>query len=292
MIKSMTAFGRGQAPTEGGAWIVELRAVNSRYLDTHLRVPPVMAGLEERIKKHLAARMTRGRVNLTIKASGAAEGAPRLVLNRALVHEYKRVLQELKQELGLEEDPGLGPFLGNRDLILVEEATPDLEALWDQVRPALDAALDEAEAMRRAEGHSLAADLSARLDHLEQLFKQAAAQAPAVVENYRQRLQDRLAVLLDDPNPDPQRIAYEIAILADKCDVTEEAVRAASHLEQFRDFLRAEKPVGRKLDFLIQELNREANTMGSKLPDAEAAGLVVEIKAELERIREQVQNIE
>ncbi len=292
MIKSMTAFGRGQAPTEAGAWIVELRAVNSRYLDPHLRLPPVMAGLEERIKKYLAARMTRGRVNLTIKASGAAEGAPRLVLNRPLVREYRRVLQELKQELGLDDDPGLAPFLNNRELILVEEASPDLDQLWRQVQPALEAALEEAEAMRRAEGQSLAADLRGRLDHLEELFQQAAAQAPAVVENYRQRLQERLAQLLDDPNPDPQRIAFEVAILADKCDVTEEAVRAASHLEQFRAFLQAREPVGRKLDFLIQELNREANTMGSKLPDAQAASLVVEIKAELERIREQVQNIE
>jgi len=214
------------------------------------------------------------------------------VLNRPLVREYRRILQELREELGLEGAPDLSAFLNNRDLILMEETSPDLDALWTQLEPALEAALDEAQAMREAEGSILAQDLIARLDRLSELFRQAAEQAPAVVENYRRKLNERVAVILDDTHPDPQRLAFEVAILADKCDVTEEAVRAASHLEQFRSFLDADAPVGRKLDFLLQELNREANTMGSKLPDADAAQLVVEIKAELERIREQVQNIE
>jgi uncharacterized protein (TIGR00255 family) len=288
----MTAYGRGQAPAREGAWVVELRSVNSRYLDLHFRLPPGLMGLEDRLKKHLSQRMARGRVNVTVKAAGAAEAPPRLVLNRPLVREYRRVLEELRAELGSDQDPGLAPFLANRDLILVEEADPDLEAMWSELAPAVEAALEELEAMRLAEGAHLAADLAERLDRLAGLLQEAAAAAPEVAEAYRQRLHERIAKLLPDVEADPQRLALEVAVIADKCDITEEAVRAQSHLEQFRAFLAAAEPVGRKLDFLLQELNREANTMSSKLPDAPASQLVVEIKAELERLREQVQNLE
>jgi uncharacterized protein (TIGR00255 family) len=288
----MTAFGRGQAPARDGAWVVELRCVNSRFLDPHFRLPHGLAGLEDRIKKLVATRLTRGRVNIAVKATGAVEAPPALVLNKPLVQEYRRVLDELKAELGMTGDPGLGPFLANRDLILVEDVSPDMDQLWAELEPALNQALDEVDAMRSAEGANLAQDLLQRLELLDQLFAQAASQAPQVVENYRAKLRDRIAQLMTDPEPDPQRLALEVAILADKCDVTEEAVRARSHLEQFRRALDAAEPVGRKLDFLLQELNREANTMTSKLPDAKASQLCVDIKAELERLREQVQNIE
>ncbi|CAO0823256.1 YicC family protein [Desulfarculales bacterium] len=292
MIKSMTAYGRGQAPAGEGSWIVELRCVNSRFLDPHVRLPSGLMGLEDRVKKYLSERLTRGRVNLTVNVAGAVETPQRLVLNRPLVCQYRRVLEELKQELGSQGDPGLAPFLANRDLILVEETTPDLEATWLALEPALALALNEAEAMRQAEGAALAQDLAERLTWVEELFKQAAARSPEIVKHYRQRLGERLARLGELPEVDSQRLALEVAIIADKCSVTEEAVRAQSHVEQFRTFLQTSEPVGRKLDFLIQELNREANTMGSKSPDAAASQMIVEIKAELERIREQVQNIE
>ena len=293
MIKSMTSFGRGQAPAGDGTWIAELRTVNSRFLDPHLRLPSSLAGLEERVKKYLGARFSRGRVNLSLSLTGAPEAQPRLVLNRPLLAQYRRVLEEMRAELDLSgSEAGLLPFLNNRDLIMAEESDPDLEQIWNQIEPALAGALDEAEDMRTTEGASLAQDLTQRMERLRELFAQAAARAPEVVDNYRKRLQDRLARLTEEVEVDPQRIALEVAVLADKCDVTEEAVRAQSHLDQFATFLAATEPVGRKLDFLLQELNREANTMGSKLPDASASQLVVEMKAELERIREQVQNIE
>lgn len=292
MIKSMTGFGRGQAPASEGVWTVELKTLNSRFLDPHLRLPSGVMGLEERIKKHLGERLSRGRINLNLTARGVADTAPRLVLNRPLVREYRRVLDELREELGAGEELGLGPFLNNRDLITVEDADPDLDALWDQLRPALDEAMDHVEEMRATEGAALAQDLAERIARLEVLFQEAASRSPEVVENYRQRLNERIAKLTDNGQVDPQRLAQEVALVADKCDITEEAVRAASHLAQFRELLAADGPVGRKLDFLIQELNREANTMGSKSPDAEAGQVVVEIKTELERLREQVQNIE
>ena len=217
---------------------------------------------------------------------------PRLVLNRPLVREYQRVLDELQQELGLSQEPGIMPFLYNRDLILNQEEGPDPEALWLQLEPALSQALAGVEQMRAAEGAALAQDLSARLEVVGDLFQQAAARSPEVVGAYQQRLSERIAALTAETEPDPQRLALEVAIIADKADITEEAVRAASHLEQFRVFMQKGEPVGRKLDFLLQELNREANTMGSKTPDAAAGQVIVELKAELERIREQVQNIE
>lgn len=288
----MTAFGRGHSEVEGGGWSVEIRTVNSRYLDYHLRNPPALGGIEERIKKLVATRLTRGRISIFIRAQGAAEPSPKLMLNRPLVAEYRRVLDELSQELGLTGDPGLGPFLTNRDLIKAEEADPDLDRLWDELSPALEAALDSVVRMRVVEGEALTQDLSERLARLAGLFEQVAARAPEIVDGYRRRLGERITQILEHPEPDPQRLAYEVAIMADKCDITEEAVRAASHLAQFKGLLAKDKPVGRKLDFLVQELNREANTMGSKCPDAEAAQQVVEIKAELERVREQVQNLE
>jgi uncharacterized protein (TIGR00255 family) len=289
----MTAYGRGQAPTaQGGSWLVELRSVNSRFLDPYLRLPPGIMGLEDRVKKYLGQRLTRGRINLTATSSGVTMAPPRLMLNRALVHEYRRVLEELKAELGLDSDPGLGPFITNRDLVLAEDAAPDLDDLWRELEPALAASLDEAETMRAAEGAALAQDMLERLERLEQLFKEVESRSPELVEAYRQRLQERIAKLMEVPQPDPQRLALEVAIMADRCDIAEEAVRAMSHIKQFRIFLQAAEPVGRKLDFLIQELNREANTMGSKSPDAGMAQLIVEIKSELERVREQVQNVE
>ena len=288
----MTAYGRGQYEQGESSWSVELRCVNSRFLDLHFRLPSELAALEDSIKKLVSARLTRGRVNISVSLNGPLAAAPRLKLNLPLVREYRRVLDELRQELGVESDPGLGPFLANRDLILTEDAPPDLATWWASLSQALELALAEADQMRVAEGAALTQDLTERLDRLEGLFKEAAARSPQIVESYRQRLNDRLSKLLSDPQPDPQRLATEVAILADRSDITEEAVRANSHLEQFRAFLVADQPVGRKLDFLIQELNREANTMGSKSPDSDSARLIVEIKAELERVREQIQNVE
>ncbi len=293
MIKSMTGYGRGQTAVADGQWIVEFRTVNSRFLDVHLRAPSGILALEDRIKKAIGARISRGRVNISITASGAVEATPKLVLNKPLFDQYREVVRQVETELGMDRPVGAWPYLNYRDMILTEEQTPDLDNTWSQLEPAINMALDEAEQMRVAEGESLKQDFITRLERLDGLFKEVAKRSPEIVENYRQRLLERVAKLMNgDMEPDPERLATEVAIIADKCDVTEEAVRAQSHLEQFQTFLADAEPVGRKLDFLLQELNREANTMGSKSPDAAASSVVVEIKAELERLREQVQNIE
>lgn len=293
MINSMTAYGRGRAPHDIGFWMAEIKSVNGKYLDFHLRTPASLNPLEERIKKYVAAKFSRGRININITLNGTTETRLSLSLNKALLGEYKKIWTELETELGCGlEKPNLGMLVNNRDLVLVGEASQDVEELWRELEPALSQALAEAGAMRAAEGANLGEDLKMRLDRLEEMFSSMQQRSPQIVNTFRQRLNERISLLMAELQPDQERIAQEVAIMADRCDISEELVRATSHLQQFRGFLNSGGPVGRKLDFVVQELNREANTMGSKSPDASAQSLVVEIKAELEKIREQIQNIE
>jgi uncharacterized protein (TIGR00255 family) len=290
----MTAFGQGGSPYETGTWSVELKCVNSKFLDWQVRLPASLNALEERIKKYAAARLSRGRVSLFITLNGTAVARQKLSLNLPLLAQYKKIAAQMKAEMGDDfEKPGLSTLLGIRDLVISDEDAPDTEAMWQSLIPALDQALDEACAMRSAEGEYLAQDLNQRLDVLAGLLEEMEEITPQIIAGYQNRLRERIARLLDQDAPEmEQRLAQEVALTADKCDISEELVRARSHLAQFRTFLSSAEPVGRKLDFLVQELNREANTMGSKSPDTRAINLVVSLKAEMERIREQVQNIE
>jgi uncharacterized protein (TIGR00255 family) len=294
MIQSMTAFGRGSSLYEAGTWVVELKCVNSKFLDYQMRLPASLNALEERIKKHVAARISRGRVALSISLNGSAAVRQKLSLNLPLLAQYKKIIAQLRDELGDDfEKPGLSFLLNNRDVVISDEDAPDTEETWQSLAPALEQALEEACVMRAAEGEYLARDLIQRLDSLAGLLEEMEGITPRIIANYQARLRERIAKLLEQDFPEmEQRLAQEVAVTADKCDISEELVRTRSHLAQFRTFLQAAEPVGRKLDFLVQELNREANTMGSKSPDAQALNLVVNLKAELERIREQVQNIE
>lgn len=293
MIKSMTAFGIGRSNHANGFWLVEIKCVNSKFLDYQLRTPTSLNALEERIKKHVAQKLSRGRVTISISLNGAPETQPSLTLNLTLLDEYKKILTQLKKELGDDlEKPNLGMLLNNHDLVMTAESTPDIEEYWKSLEPALDQALAEVYAMRQAEGANLAEDMRGYLDSLEEMFGRMQQIAPKIVDNYKERLKERITRLLDEVEPSPERLAQEVAFMADRCDINEELARAASHLLQFRGFLKSDTPVGRKLDFLVQELNREANTMGSKSPDAKALALIIDIKAEIEKLREQIQNIE
>jgi uncharacterized protein (TIGR00255 family) len=291
----MTAFGRGSAPYGDGAWQVELKCVNSKFLDCQLRAPASLAPMEEGIKKYIGSRLKRGRVNIFIALKGVTAASQTLSLNRPLLEEYKKVAAQLQAELGTGfTKPDWACLLTNRELVLSSEKEEDEQSIWDSLSPALEQALAEACAMRQAEGAYLAEDLTGRLTLLAGVIDQLEEISPLIITTYQQRLQERISKLLQEPiTPElQQRLAQEVAVVADKCDISEELVRTRSHLAQFRSFLQAEEPVGRKLDFLTQELNREANTIGSKSPDARAMNLVVSLKAELERVREQVQNIE
>jgi len=293
MLKSMTAYGSGRCFTpEGGNWHVELRTINSKFFDPYLRLPSSISGLEDRIKKYLHRQFIRGRIILTITASGNISISPRLVLNLELVKEYNRIFKELKHELGIEAKLDLVSFLFNNDIVNEEEKFFNLDTLWLTLEPALVRALDEAKAMRIVEGNILSKYFFERLDKLVECVNEIGNRSFNIIEKYRLRLQKRISKLVRNVKLDPQRIAMEVAIIADRCDITEEVTRIISHLEQFRFFLQSEKPVGRKLDFLIQELNREINTIGNKSIDVYTVKLIVDIKADLERMREQIQNIE
>jgi len=291
----MTAFGRAEMEAEGRTYTCEVRSLNNRYLDVSIRLPRRYGILEEKVKRLVTTYVTRGRVELTIQVNGAGEASPQKIeVNLGLAKQYHEQLDRLRGALGIKEQVGLSAMLGLRDLFEFTEEEEGVEQVWERISRPVEAALAALDAMRLEEGNTLAADFTQRLDALSALLATVESRAPGVVEDYRRRLTERIQAALQaaDAQVDETRLIQEVAMFADRADVTEEMVRARSHIEQFRAMLGAEEPVGRKLNFLLQEMGREVNTIGSKAPDAGISQVVVEAKSELERLREQVQNIE
>ncbi len=287
---SMTCFGRGEAGDGTRTWTVEVRSVNHRYCDVSVRMPRSWAAIEERIKKAVARRFSRGKVDVTVDCRGDAGSGLRLDLE--LARQYHQGLLRLKKEFSLAGQADLALLASCRDVFVQEDREEDMDRLWDAVEPALQEALANGLAMRRREGENLKNDLTARLAGFREMLGRIEQQAPVIVERRAALLRERLARLLDDMEADEMRLAQEIALLADKVDISEEIVRLYSHLDQFGHFLEAGEPVGRRLDFLLQEFLREINTMASKIGDVQVTHLVVELKNEVEKMREQVQNLE
>lgn len=289
MPRSMTGHGRAVAEASGRRVTVEVRAVNHRFFDVKLRAPPLDPAVEDRITQAIRKRAERGSFSVTIR-DDALGGGGGVRVDLAHARSVAGALDELRAALGLEEPVTLALVAAQPGVLQTGEPSHDPEAIL----AALDAALEELVAMRRREGAALGADLRARLDRLEALAREVEELAAAAPDEWRRRLEERLARLLQPTGMtlDEQRLAQEVAVLADRLDVTEELVRLRSHLEQARALVAEDAPVGRRLDFLVQELGREINTIGSKSQSAEIARRVVEAKAELERIREQVQNVE
>ncbi len=293
MIKSMTAFGRAEKTAEGTSYTVEMRCVNRRYCEISVRMPHQLAALEERIKKQVAARVLRGRVDVVVKVKDGAEKNPEIEVNLPLAKAYYRALSKLNETLETGEKVGLQTLLSLEGIITAVEAEVDLEKTWSALSSCIDEALKGVDAMRISEGHALYHDFEKRLQSIGDSLSRIKELAPSVLSEYHSRLKERVTVLTDgNVELDPARLAQEAAFLADKSDITEEIVRAESHLKQFRTIMESEGAVGRALDFLLQELNREVNTIGSKAGDAELSHMVVGLKSELEKIREQVQNVE
>lgn len=292
MIKSMTGYGKGESLHEGGRFIVELRCVNHRYGEVTVKLPRALMQFENEIKKRVAERLVRGKIDVFIQVENAvALGVP--TANLPLARGYLKAFNSIKDALGLEGEVKLSLIASQRDVVTVAaEAEASLEEMPAELTAALEEALRRVDEMRLFEGESLFADFKKRREVLAQLIGRVAARSPMVVAEYSQRLKERISQLLSDGALPEERLALEVAILADKCDITEELVRLESHLRQFDETLTRDEQVGRKLDFLLQEINREVNTIGSKANDAQIASVVVELKAELEKIREQVQNIE
>lgn len=290
--RSMTGFGRGEATVKGKTWTVEVRTVNHRFLDQRVTLPRLYSLLEEPIKKIVAASIARGRVEINLGLQGEGEVCEHMAVNDTLAGQYHQCLQKLVREYDLAGGVTLDHMLTMRDIISQQDQSPDLEEEMSIITGALQAALQACDAMREEEGRSLKKDLLERLALFESIVGQIEASVPDILRQRQADLQQRVTKLLEGMDIDPVRLAQETAIMADKSDVTEEIVRIASHIGQFRAFFEQEEPIGRRLDFLLQEFLREVNTLCSKITNASVAHLGVELKNEVEKLREQVQNIE
>jgi len=294
MIRSMTGFGTGRGKAGEEEVAVEVRSVNGKFCEVKVRLPRELAALEAELVKQVKARLNRGTIELSVKRLGGGDGStvvPRVDL--ALAQAYATLHEQLARELALPASkPSVSELLAAEGVLTLEERPADLLQAQAAMNAALDGALGELEAMREREGKALAEDLLARASHLREHAAQIHAELPKIVAAYRERLTARIQELLGAQPVDPARIAQEVALYADKSDVAEELTRMGSHLDQFEKLVLEDGPAGRRMEFLVQELGREVNTTGSKSQSADIAGTVVALKAELERIREQVLNVE
>jgi len=293
MIKSMTGFASTAATAGNIAVTVEMRTYNSRNLDLSLRVSPGDPGIEERIRVLLSGRLVRGRVEVKIQVETTADDAARVEVDMTRARALMAVLKRLQADLGLDGPPSLELLMACGGILKNAAPETDAERVWPTLEACLTQALGELDAMRGREGRYLAQDLDARLDRIEGALKEIAGNSAGLTAIFQGRLRERIATLTQGlVEIDHARLAQEAAFLAERSDISEELVRAESHIRQFRGIMAAAEAGGRKLNFLLQELNREFNTMGSKIGSADVAHAVVDVKSELEKIREQVQNVE
>lgn len=292
MIRSMTGYGRCQQIRNGRDISVEIRSVNHRFFEFSARIPRVYGYLEEKMKSFVQSKVSRGKVDVNVTVFTIEGKESEVEINKSLAQGYIEALRELKDEFGLLDDLSLSSISRFGDIFSVRKAAEDEEAVWADVQVVAQEAVDHFIAMRETEGKRLKADVLEKLHHIEEIVSQIEARSPQTVANYRERLTAKMQEVLQDKNVDEQRLLLEAAIYSEKIAVDEETVRLKSHSKQFYQLLETDQAVGRKLDFLVQELNRETNTIGSKAQDIEITGMVVEIKSEIEKIREQIQNIE
>lgn len=292
MVKSMTGYGRAEQTVNGCTITVELRSVNNRYLDCNVRMPRLYLFAEEAIKARVQSAISRGKVDVFVTLDNTGADKVQVSVNRPVADGYYQALKQLAQIYSLPEDVSVSLLSRFPDVLLAEKAEEDLEQMAQDICSVLDQALADFDQMRTREGGRLAEDILSRAAAIEALVSQVEERSPQTVSEYRARLEARMAEVLSNTQLDPARILTEAAIFADKIAVDEETVRLRSHIGQLREMLAKGGATGRKLDFLIQEFNREANTIGSKCSDIQIARYVVDVKAEIEKIREQVQNIE
>ena len=292
MLISMTGYGRAQATAAGRDITVEVRSVNHRYFECSTRIPRAYGYLEEKLKKLANTVITRGKVEIGATIYNVDVPDAQVGVNAELAAGYVAALRGVKDALSLQDDLSLSSLARLPDVFLVRKAEEDADAMWDAVRPVAEEALSRFVAMRKAEGVRLYEDISGRLPVIAGYVDEVEKLSPQTLADYRARLYNKLKEVLGDRNIDESRILTEAAIFADKIAVDEETVRLRSHLRQFSALLDENRPVGKKLDFLVQEMNREVNTIGSKCQDVRVTRLVVEMKSEIEKIREQIQNVE
>jgi uncharacterized protein (TIGR00255 family) len=294
MIKSMTGYGRADGEVSGRRLVVEIKAVNHRFLNFFSRLPPDLQRFEQEIQALVKGSLQRGQVNVFASWDGGNEGRASIALNLEVAREAAQALRRAAEAAGISTDVTLDHLLAIPAFTAPAQGTPDPEEFWKGCAPVFEQALADLEGFRKREGADLSEDLQGRLAAIGQVVDAVEERRPQVIEDQRARLLRRAEELAKDLPFEvlAERVALEVALYADRSDVAEEVVRLRSHIDKFRELLASGGVIGRKLDFMVQEMNRETNTIGSKGSDAETSRLVVEIKAELEKIREQVQNIE
>lgn len=292
MVCSMTGYGRAQQLVAGRDITVEIKSVNHRYFEFSTRTPRAYGFLDDKLKSFVQSRISRGKVEVYVSIVNVEADTIQVEINKELANAYLTALRELGSELSIPDDLTLSSISRFSDIFTVRKALEDEDAVWDAVKVVLEAAVERFVAMRRAEGERLKEDILSRLKEIDQNVAFVEERSPQTVQDYHDRLYQKIKEVLVDSTVDEQRIITETAIFADRVAVAEETVRLRSHLAQFETILNTSEPVGRKLDFLVQEINREINTIGSKAQDVQVAKVVVEMKSAVEKIREQIQNIE
>ncbi|SDB44051.1 TIGR00255 family protein [Ruminococcaceae bacterium FB2012] len=292
MIKSMTGFGRERRVIGSREILVEIRSVNHRYYEFTAKTPRAYGYLDEKLKAFMHGAISRGKVEVSVAIYNQEGVNANIEINKEIAEGYINALRDSAEDLGLEDDLKLSNVIRLPDVFTVVKVIDDEEEIWQQVSEVAGEALKHFVEMRETEGVKMYDDITSRLDMIEETVGKIEKLSPASVQAYRQRLYDKIAEVVGDRNIDEGRILTEAAIFADKIAVDEETVRLRSHIAQFRELLDSGEPVGRKIDFLIQEMNREVNTTGSKAQELEITRMVVDMKAEIEKIREQIQNIE
>ena len=292
MIKSMTGFGREQGIVDGYEIQVEIRSVNHRYFEFSSRLPRSFSYLDEKLKSFVSERVSRGKVEVSVTISKTEGVEAEIEVNQEIAAGYVNALRNANIKLGLNDDLSLSDITRFPDVFKIQKVQDDEEVVWNAVKQVCFEALNKFIDMRVTEGQKMYEDISSRLDFIEGKTNEIEKISPLISESYKNRLYSKIKETLEDRDIDEQRVLTEVAIFSDKVAVDEETVRLHSHVSQFRGLINSSEPVGRKLDFLVQELNREVNTIGSKAQDLSVTKTVVELKSEIEKIREQIQNIE
>lgn len=292
MIKSMTGFGRCEIQKESRKFTVELKSVNHRYLDVNIRMPKKLNFFETAIRTLLKSYANRGKVDIFITYEDLSQSQVAVKYNAALAAEYLKYLKQMEEEFGLENDVRVSTLSRYSEVFTMEEQSEDEEELWNGLKEALEGAFEQFVETRKAEGENLKQDILSKLDFLEEQIVFVEERSPQIVAEYRAKLEDKMKELLADTQIEEGRIAAEVVLFADKICTDEEVVRLKSHIKHMRNTLEEKEGIGRKLDFIAQEMNREANTILSKANDLEVSSHAIILKTEIEKIREQIQNIE
>lgn len=292
MLKSMTGFGRAQKEIDGYVITVEIKSVNHRYFEFSSRIPRQYGFLDEKLKSFINSKVSRGKIECYVTVEALNTDTADVVVNHTLANAYVNALKEIAVTYGLKDDFGASAISRFPEVLVVRKSEEDEEKLWNYVKEVCDEAIEKFIAMRTVEGAKMKDDIYSRGQYILDCVSYIEERSPQTVKEYNDKLVERVHELLGDVSLDENRILQEVAVYADKVAVAEETVRLRSHIDQLNTFISSDEPVGRKMDFLVQEINRETNTIGSKANDVDIARKVVDIKAEVEKIREQIQNIE